>query len=182
MASTKRSRVALVLLGGLTIFSLGLAGSLHALATDDDPLALTEAERLAAISQNCPTIKQTLNQLERADSRTRTYLGAAYETISTKFIAPLSLRLTRNNYESASLLAIQAEFSAVQTSFRIAYTDYMRELDALIATDCSANPQDFSTRLEATREKRAQLKATTTQLSELAARQYQAVSELKEAL
>lgn len=141
-----------------------------------------EKERLTAISQNCSTIKQSLSQLQRADSRTRTYLGSAYEAILTKFITPLNLRLTRNNHDAEQLFAIQAEFSAEQTRFRAAYTDYMRELEGLIATDCSAHPEAFYQHLESTRTKRTDLKATTVKLSELANAQYQAVLELKESL
>lgn len=141
-----------------------------------------EEERLTAISQNCSTIKQSLSQLQRVDSRTRTYLGSAYEAILTKFITPLNLRLTRNNREVEQLFAIQSDFSAEQARFRTAYTEYMRELEGLIATDCSAHPDTFYQHLETIRTKRADLKATTVKLSELANAQYQAVLELKESL
>lgn len=179
MASIKQNRTKLL---------LGLAVSTSAVVLvwgaffDFLSAHAVEKERLTAISQNCSTIKQSLSQLQRADSRTRTYLGSAYEAILTKFITPLNLRLTRNNHDAEQLFAIQAEFSAEQARFRAAYTDYMRELEGLIATDCSAHPEAFYQHLESTRTKRTDLKATTVKLSELANAQYQAVLELKESL
>ena len=175
MASIKQTKkLTMVIILGAT---LALGGVLAFL-----PAHAIEEQRLAAISQNCSSIKQALSQLQRADSRTRTYLGAAYETISTKFITPLNLRLTRNNHEAERLFSIQADFSAEQERFRTSYTDYMRELEGLIATDCSAHPQEFYDHLETTRNKRAALKLTTTKLSELANAQYEAVLELEESL
>lgn len=176
MASTKRNKILLAsaVVGVATL----VLGGIFAFA----PARAIEEEQLTAISQNCSTIKQSLSQLQRADSRTRTYLGAAYETISTKFITPLNLRLSRNGHEAEQLFTIQADFSAEQARFRAAYTDYMRELENLIATDCSAHPDEFYRRLETTRTKRTELKATTMKLSELADAQYQAVLELEESL
>lgn len=175
VVSTKQNRkIAIAIIVGATF----ILGSVLAFL----PARAIEEQRLTAISQNCSTIKQTLGQLQRADSRTRTYLGAAYETISSKFITPLSLRLTRNNHEAEELFSIQANFSAEQERFRAAYTDYMRELEGLIATDCSAHPEDFYKHLESTRQKRAALKLTTAKLSELANAQYAAVLKLEESL
>lgn len=173
VVSIKRNKTIALVVGAVLIVGSALAFL---------PARAIEEQRLTAISQNCSTIKQALSQLQRADSRTRTYLGAAYETISSKFITPLNLRLTRNNHEAEQLFAIQADFSAEQERFRAAYTSYMRELEGLIATDCSAHPEDFYKHLETTRQKRAELKLTTTKLSELANAQYDAVLKLEESL
>ena len=61
-------------------------------------------EEANAISSNCSTIKQSLSQLQKADSKTRTYLGTTYETIASRFITPLNLRLVRNNRPTLSRL------------------------------------------------------------------------------
>lgn len=47
------------------------------------------ARQQGAISQNCSTIQQSLSQLQKIDSRTRTYLGTTYEAIANRFIIPL---------------------------------------------------------------------------------------------
>lgn len=140
---------------------------------------LSPAQR-GAISQNCSTIKQSLTQLQKVDSRTRTYLGTTYETILTRFIVPLNLRLVKNN--RPSLPNIQSDFTAEQVKFRESYTDYMRGLEELIATDCSVQPDEFYQRLEVVRGKREVLRATTVRLSRLADEQYRLVFDLRSSL
>lgn len=141
--------------------------------------ALSEAQQ-GAISQNCATIKQSLEQLQRSDSRTRTYLGTTYETLANKFIVPLNLRLVKNNLPTFS--DIQAEFTSDQTRFKDAYTDYMKSLGELIATDCQNKPDEFYDKLEITRKKREILQKTTKSLSELTDQQYNATAKLLEAM
>lgn len=140
---------------------------------------LSEVQR-GAISQNCSNIKQSLNQLQRVDSRTRTYLGTTYETILTRFIIPLNLRLVKNN--RPSLPTVQSDFTAEQVKFRDSYTDYMRELENLINIDCSVQPDNFYSQLETVRSKREVLRATTVRLAALADEQYRVVFDLRSAL
>lgn len=140
---------------------------------------ISETQR-GSISQNCSNIKQSLTQLQKVDSRTRTYLGTTYETILTRFIVPLNLRLVKNNRPSLS--TIQSDFTAEQVKFRDSYTDYMRELENLISIDCSAQPDDFYAHLETVREKRSILRETTVRLARLADEQYRVVSDLRNSL
>lgn len=134
----------------------------------------------SVISQSCSTIQQSLSQLQKVDSRTRTYLGTTYETIANRFIIPLNLRLVKNNRPTLS--EIQTEFTLEQTKFREAYTDYMRELESLIVSDCKNHPDDFYQKLTVTREKRALLRATTERLADLSGQQYAAVLDLRSKL
>lgn len=140
---------------------------------------LTE-EQTAAISQNCSVMQQSLRQLQKVDSRTRTYLGTTYESILNKFIIPLNLRLVKNNLPTN--VQLQAEFIAGQTKFKNTYTDYMRELEGLIATECHARPDEFYQKLETVRERRGQLKESVDHLSQLANDQYQSVLDLRKSL
>lgn len=140
---------------------------------------LSEAQT-AAISQNCSAMQQSLRQLEKVDSRTRTYLGTTYESILNKFIIPLNLRLVKNNLPTN--VQLQADFIASQNEFKIAYTEYMRDLEGLINTDCRAHPEDFYAKLEGVRGRRATLKQTTDSLVQLANDQYQSVLSLRESL
>ncbi len=140
---------------------------------------ISEHQR-GAISQNCSTIQQTLSQLQKIDSRTRTYLGTTYETIANRFIIPLNLRLVKNNRPTLS--DIQTAFILEQSKFREAYTDYMRELESLIVADCKNHPDEFYQKLVITREKRAILRSATERLSDLSGQQYAAVLDLRSKL
>lgn len=141
--------------------------------------ALTEAQQ-GAISQNCSTIQQSLSRLQKVDSRTRTYLGTTYETLANKFITPLNLRLVKNNLPTLS--TIQSDFISEQAKFKENYTNYMRELEALIATDCKNNPTEFYSKLELVRDKRSDLRSSALNMSKIATEQYKTVVKLKEDL
>ena len=140
---------------------------------------LSETQR-GAISQNCSTIKQSLSQLQKVDAKTRNYLGTTYETLANKFIVPLNLRLVKNN--RATLPHIQSDFSLKQTEFRNTYTEYMREMEALMGCDCKKLPDEFYTQLEVVRKKRSDLRKVTQELSQLAEEQYASVLDLREML
>jgi hypothetical protein len=139
-------------------------------------------KRLAHISENCTFIKQALTQLQRADSRTRTYLGSFYETVANNFLSPINLRLVKNNRPAPDLMNIQSDFSIAQTSFRNRYTNYMRDLESLIGTDCKARPEEFATRLNAARDSRASLHESVVSLNRLISEQEAAVRKLQESL
>lgn len=148
----------------------------------DTPASSLAPERLARISENCTFIKQSLTQLQRADSRTRTYLGSSYETIANSFISPINLRLVKNNRPAPALMNIQSDFFVAQSTFRTQYTNYMRDLESLISTDCQAHPEEFATRLDTTRTSRASLRESTIRLGQLISEQETAVRELQESL
>lgn len=154
--------------------------TLALIALFSTPVEGLSQQQESAISQSCSTIQQSLRQLQKIDSRTRTYLGTTYETIANRFILPLNLRLVKNNRPTLS--EIQTKFTLEQTKFRDAYTEYMRELESLIATDCKNHPADFYQKLVTTREKRALLRATTEQLLDLSEQQYAAVLDLRSKL
>lgn len=141
--------------------------------------ALSDAER-NAISQNCDSIHHSLSQLQKVDSKVRTFLGTSYETVATKFITPLNLRLVKNNRPTLS--TIQSEFNTEQAIFRDAYTVYMRELEGLIAMDCNAHPDDFYSQLVKVREERAILHNSALKMNKLVTDQYKAVLDLRNSL
>lgn len=183
MAYIKQISVGLVAVV-LMALCLGTCSVLHAQAqekTEDEPTTPTE-EQLTAVMQNCSNIKQSLAQLQRADSRTRTYLGSAYETIASRFITPLNLRLVKNGKPVTKLVQVQTDFTAAQASFRDDYVKYMREMENLVAIDCVNKPEDFYHKLEEVRARREELREVTSKLGELAKEQYQTVDEMKEKL
>lgn len=148
-------------------------------------LLSTPAEGLSsaqkgAISQNCPTIKQSLEQLQKVDSKTRTYLGTTYETIANKFIIPLNLRLVKNNRPTLS--NIQSDFITEQSKFRNSYTEYMREMESLINSDCKTNPEAFYRQLVVVRGKRVKLHDNVDKLNHLATEQFEATRKLRNTL
>ena len=176
MVSTRRIRLASdVLLAGFL-----LASGVSLLLLNTHPAAALSNEQLGAISQNCGTIRQSLERLEKADSRMRTHLGTIYETVLGKFITPLNLRLVNNSLPTFSTL--QTDFVVEQAAFKGAYTDYMRELEGLIAIDCKAHPDEFYNKLLTVRQRRSSLQKSVEKMSKLVDKQYDSVLQLKESL
>lgn len=143
--------------------------------------ALTDDQR-GAISQNCGTIRQSLHQLQRTDSRTRVYLGTSYETIISSFMNPLVTRLDRNGSPSATLAATTSEFTATRNDFAQTFTDYQKSLEGLVNYDCQSDPDGFYDKLQSTRSERATLNQITIQLRSLISQQVDNVKHLQESL
>lgn len=116
-------------------------------------MAIT-SEQSEAIVSHCSSIKDDLKNLQKADSRVRIYLGGYYETILTKFITPLNVRLVENNLSTAGLVENQNNFAGGKVVFASDFVAYQQELENLINIDCKKEPEEFYKKLEIVREKR----------------------------
>lgn len=129
--------------------------------------ALSETQR-GVISQNCGSIRQSLKQLQVADSRTRVYLGSIYETMLSDYLDPLATRINNNNLSltdnGASLLTQESDFTVSRNSFSSTYVAYQRALEELADYDCLSDPDGFYEQLESVREQRADLAALVAQM------------------
>lgn len=146
MDYTKPSEISLMICKNicrLTTVSFLLAVILVLSLLSWRPAAAISGKKYDTISQNCTTIKQSLRQLQKTDSRTRSYLGTTYETIATKFIIPLNLRLVKNGRPDTDLTEIQSDFTYSHGQFKEKYTEYMKELETLIGMECQRYPDAF---------------------------------------
>lgn len=159
------------------IFS-ALIGVLLGLFLSHPASALSE-EQKGAIVQNCASIKQSLRTLQRTDARSRSYLGSAYETILSDYIAPLNLRLINTNQPNANLTTIHSNIIDVRKNFITEYTVYSQALEDLVASDCYNHPDEFYNKLQDTRRKRANVSTTTTTLRNLLSEYLTGVRKLK---
>lgn len=164
---------------GLTMFISFLMPTNYASATE--AVNLSDDQR-DAISQHCATTKQSLRALQRTDARTRSYLGSAYEVLLSDYIAPLNLRMINAGQPNASLTTIHSEIIETRQKFISEYTTYSQALEELISADCQNHPDEFYAKLVETREKRAVLSATTTNLRNLFAEHLTAVKRLRNSL
>lgn len=146
------------------------------------PVLVTSAiseEQKSAVSGHCEIIRDNLKEVQRADSRMRVYLGRYYETILTRFIMPLNLRLVENNLPGSGLIGNQNEFNTAQTDFKNDYIEYQKGLEELVAFDCKAEPEKFYEKLEVVRDKREVVAKDTTRLQKLASEQVKLVRDLE---
>ena len=110
--------------------------------------------RSAAIVEHCDTIKDELKKVQKEDARVRVYLGGYYETILTKFITPLNVRLVENNLSSAGLVENQNNFAGTKTLFANDFIAYQQGLEELVGLDCKQEPEKFYDKLTTVRQKR----------------------------
>lgn len=150
-------------------------------AEEEKPVQLSEEKR-GLISQNCGTIRQSLKNLQRSDSRARTYFGAIYETASSKYIVPLNLRLVKNDISSVSLINLQSDLADKRVKFSSDFISYSKSLEELIAYDCRLNPDTFYEKLVATRKKRAAVATDMKEINELLTSSVKYVEKLEEKL
>lgn len=108
----------------------------------------------AAIVEHCDMIKDELKKVQKEDARARVYLGGYYETILTKFITPLNVRLVENNLSSAGLVENQNNFAGAKTLFSNDYITYQQGLEELVGMDCRQEPEKFYDKLTTVRQKR----------------------------
>lgn len=129
-------------------------------------LAISETQKNSIID-NCASIKQTLEGIQKTDARARVYLGSYYETILTKFITPLNVRLVENNLSTAELVENQNNFASAKTVFTNDYISYQQNLEELVAIDCKTEPESFYDKLIKVRQKRKTMEQDVLKLRSL---------------
>ena len=139
-------------------------------------------EQKGAISQSCNTIKQTLKTVQKADSRTRSFLGAKYETFISDYVSPMNVRLTKEGRPNATITSLYSNLLGMRQDFVSQFTDYSRGLEELINIDCQGKPEEFYRKLKETRKKRAELKGTVKSIRTNLVNHYTAVKKVEEGL
>ena len=144
---------------------------------DGAETGLSESQR-SAIVDHCDTFKNDLRNLQRLDSRVRVYLGRYYETILTKFVTPLNLRLVENNLSDVKLIENQTNLVAKRSEFVDDFTKYSQTLEELIGIDCKTEPERFYERLVVTRERRVKVNKDVKRMRDLTGEQVTLVKGL----
>ena len=140
--------------------------------------AITEGQSAAIVDQ-CDTIREELKKVQKEDARVRVYLGGYYETILTKFITPLNVRLVENNLSSADLVENQNDFAAVKALFVNDFVTYQQGLEELVGMDCKNKPAEFYEKLVKVRQKRKTMEQDVLKLRTLITSQINIVTRLR---
>lgn len=143
--------------------------------------AISEAQK-NAVSNNCISIKESLKTTQRMDARTRVYLGGKFETILTKFITPLNVKLVEKNISNPGLIENQSSFAEMKAMFSSDFIRYQQSLEELIGTDCEAEPEVFYNRLLVVRERRKLMGQDVARLKRLTTDNVRLVAELRSKL
>lgn len=141
-------------------------------------MAITK-EQETAIASKCGVIKDDLKKVQKEDARTRVYLGGYYETILTKFITPLNVRLVENNLSSAGLVENQNNFADARTLFMSDFIVYQQGLEELVGIDCKTEPEKFYDKLKVVQQKRKTMVQDVLKIRNLISEHVKLVTNLK---
>ena len=136
----------------------------------------------ASITSICNTIRQDLKNLQRTDARARTYFGSIYETISSKYLKPLNIRIVNNDSSNPTLLKLQSDLAEARTTFSEDYIKYSKSLEELVNIDCRVDPTGFYDLYVSTREKRAIVSSDIKALNNILNSVVKSTEKLKESL
>lgn len=139
-------------------------------------------EQLSNIQENCPSIKESLRKVQRLDSKTRTTLGATYQSILTRYITPLNVRLVKNNQTDQNLSDLQTEFVNERENFNHDFISYSQKMESLISIDCKNSPKDFYEKLTETREARKKLNDSAKAVNSIIFEQSKSVESLRDSI
>ena len=143
--------------------------------------AITEAQE-DAISDHCMEIREQLKNVQKNDARARVHLGGRYETILSRFIMPLNVRLVENNLSNAELVENQNKFAETKMTFNNDYISYQQELEELVDMNCREEPKDFYEKLVKVRKKRKVMEQDTLRMRNLISGHLNLVKELEDKL
>ena len=141
-------------------------------------IALAESQSMAIV-EHCDTIKDDLKKVQKEDARVRVYLGGYYETILTKFITPLNVRLVENNLSSAGLVENQNSYVETRALFVKDFVSYQQELEELTGIDCKEKPDEFYSKLQLAQQKRKIMSQDALKMRSLISENIKLVNNLK---
>lgn len=144
----------------------------------ETPPILSEEQR-GAISMNCTSLKSSLHALQRSDSALRVHLGTTYQSILSRYLTPLNLRLVKNNLLSDELNSLLSEYSTKREAFNQQFISYSRQMESLLSIDCQSNPDEFYNQLLIVRTERANVGTAVFNLNGVLTRHIVAVKELQ---
>ena len=163
----------------MTLVVLGVGLAVGVFAVDSESVNAASEAQVKAVKENCDSIKEVLKNVQKDDSRTRVYLGAYYETILSRFIMPLNVRLVENNLSSASLVENQNKFAEARELFANDFVSYQQRLEELVAMDCKKDSEEFYEKLDKVRQRRKTVEQDTLRIRSLISEHARLVSELK---
>lgn len=149
-----------------------------ALAGSQGVMALSGAQK-NAISDHCDEMKDDLKKVQKDDARARVHLGSVYETILSKFIMPLNVRMVENGLSNADLVENQNNFSKAKAVFSDDYVNYQQKLEELVLVDCKKEPEDFYEKLVKVRQRRKVVDQDVVKLRELITQHIKLVTEAR---
>jgi hypothetical protein len=145
----------------------------------DDQTANLTSSQIAIIKANCLSVQSTLNQIHANDALSRVHLGQEYETISTKFMAPMNSRIALTKLDNVDLTKTTVDFNAKLNEFRDLYKQYEQTMLHTIQIKCTDQPEEFYSSLAQAQTDRQSVRESVVGLATLVNQYKQQVDGLR---
>lgn len=126
-----------------------------------------DSQVLHDVSFNCLAVKFKLSKVHEDDGLSRVNLGQSYDSVSTKLMARLNSRIVQSRLDGAELIKKASEYETALNDFKNDYQTYEVQMNDLIKSDCSTQPQTFYSNLQSVRDLRSKVENDTKQLNRL---------------
>lgn len=140
--------------------------------------AISDTQK-GAIIDHCLLIRENLGNVQKSDAKVRVYLGGYYESILSKFIVPLNVRLVENNLSNAGFVENQNGIADTKTLFSNDFVSYQQDLEELVMMDCKQEPEKFYEKLEKVRQKRKIVEQDVLKMRSLFSEHVRLVNQLE---
>lgn len=160
------SVIALVVLSGPFVYA------------DSSSTELSDAQ-VNLVKLNCVSVESTLSRIHANDALSRVHLGQEYETISTKFMAPMNSRVALAKLDGVALTKTTVEFNAKLDKFRSLYQQYEQTMFRAIQIKCVDQPVSFYATLTQAQTDRVAVRQVVAELAELVTQYQQEVTEVR---
>ena len=135
-------------------------------AQGETSLILTDTQ-VGLIKANCIGVQSTLTRIHTNDALSRVNLGREYETISSKFMAPMNSRVALAKLDSVEMVKTTVAFNDKLDEFRSAYQQYEQTLLKAIQTKCKDQPVAFFDTVVLAQQYRDEVRQKVVALGEL---------------
>lgn len=144
-------------------------------------LAITD-EQKNSIVDNCVRISDNLKNIQKSDAKARIFLGSHYETVLSKYVMPLNIKMVEKNKSDTGLIGNQNEIAEARVSFSNHFVDYQKGLEELVAMNCKVEPEKYYEKLVSVRDKRKTVASDVQKIDKLMKKNLDLAKKLKESL
>lgn len=135
-------------------FVLAIASPVARAESMETTILLTD-QQIATIRANCQSAQTTITGIHSSDALARVHLGQEYETISTKYMAPMNSRVALAKLDGVELIKTTVEFNKQLDEFRSLYQQYEQTMLRAMQMKCDDQPVAFYDTINRARMQRA---------------------------
>ena len=145
---------------------------------DNQSTNLTDSQ-ISIVKSSCLSVQSTLNRIHANDALSRVHLGQEYETISTKFMAPMNSRMALAKLDNVALTRTTVDFNSKLSDFRSLYQQYEETMLRTIQAKCVDQPEEFYASLLQAQSDRSAVRQSVAGLANLVTQYKQEVDALR---